>query len=105
MAALTRSKGRQPKQSLWTRARLCVEQLEDRNLLAAALQIPGHILVAYDNGGKADVQEVQLGQGQSVADAIQAYSSAPGVLYAEPDYELHTQVIPNDPSFGSLDGL
>ena len=40
-------------------------------------------------------------------EALSAYRKSPAVLYAEPDYEvrLMSQVIPNDPSFGSLYGL
>jgi serine protease len=37
--------------------------------------------------------------------AIEALKKEPDVLYAEPDYLLHLDVTPNDPSFGQLYGL
>src|SRR5204862_2300949 len=37
--------------------------------------------------------------------AITALKQQPDVLYAEPNYILHADLTPNDPSFGSLYGL
>src|SRR5262245_14667150 len=91
------------------RARLTVEQLEDRCLLdaglASALYDSGQILVGYQTGSKIEVRSVELSGNQSVQDAVSAYSSQAGVAFAEPDYQVRTAVIPNDPSFGSLYGL
>ncbi len=40
--------------------------------------------------------------GGSVDESVAAYSRAPGVVYAEPNYIAHaTLAVPNDPSFGS----
>ena len=41
----------------------------------------------------------------SVGQAIAAYRADPNVLYAEPDYRIQLQVLPNDPAFASLWGL
>lgn len=41
----------------------------------------------------------------SVAQALAAYRANPNVLYAEPDYRIHLEGIPNDPDFSSLWGL
>jgi len=40
-----------------------------------------------------------------VAGALADYRANPNVLYAEPDFVVHADVIPNDPSFGQLWGL
>ncbi|MGE4198591.1 MAG: S8 family peptidase, partial [Phycisphaerales bacterium] len=40
-----------------------------------------------------------------VKDAVAALNGLPGVLYAELDYFVHADVVPNDPSFGNLWGL
>src|SRR5207248_2696339 len=79
-----------------------------RCLLDAALPHavfdPGAILVAHQAGNKVEVEQVKLG-GLSVEQALASYRNSPGVLYAEPDYQVHTAVLPNDASFGSLYGL
>jgi subtilisin family serine protease len=57
------------------------------------------------------LEVIKLGRNVSVADAIDEYKHDPDVLYAEPNYIVHTvanakiTLTPNDPSFGSLWGL
>jgi hypothetical protein len=48
---------------------------------------------------------VKLPRGLSVQEAIAFYQRYPDVLYAEPNYILHTTNIPNDPRFNELWGL
>ena len=43
----------------------------------------------------------QLQQGQSLEQAIQSLAADPSVIYVEPNYIYSTQVIPDDPRFGS----
>ncbi len=57
------------------------------------------------------LEVVKLRRGVSVEEAIDLFEQIPDVLYAEPNYLLHTTAnpnitaTPNDPSFGSLWGL
>jgi len=57
------------------------------------------------------LEVVKLQHGVSVEEAINLFEQIPDVLYAEPNYILHTTAkanitaTPNDPSFGSLWGL
>ncbi|UCD72247.1 MAG: S8 family serine peptidase [Syntrophobacterales bacterium] len=52
------------------------------------------------------VRRIKIKPGETVAEAVNKYSSDPSVEYAEPNYILHTfQTFPNDPSFGLLWGL
>lgn len=48
---------------------------------------------------------VKLPSGVSVASAKTAFSSAAGVQYAEPDYRLKVQAMPNDTAFNTLWGM
>lgn len=48
---------------------------------------------------------VKLPPGMDVKEAIEHYQQRPDVLYAEPNYIVQAQVIPNDPRFGELWGL
>jgi subtilisin family serine protease len=48
---------------------------------------------------------VKLPQTLGVLSAVQLAKELDGVAYAEPNYLLRTQVLPNDPSFGTLWGL
>jgi hypothetical protein len=47
----------------------------------------------------------RLPPGLGVAQAIQALSANPNVVYAEPNYIVHTSIIPNDPRLPELWGL
>src|SRR5438093_9829423 len=57
------------------------------------------------------LEVVKLRGGVSVEEAIDLFEQIPDVLYAEPNYLLHTTAkanitaTPNDPSFGNLYGL
>jgi subtilisin family serine protease len=55
--------------------------------------------------GVAGLQLVKLPAGVTVPAAITKYEQNPNVLYAEPDYLRHVDVVPNDPYFSSLWGL
>lgn len=48
---------------------------------------------------------LKLPQGLTVRDAIKAFNKRPEVLYAEPNYIVKTQAIPNDSNFSSQWGL
>jgi len=49
---------------------------------------------------------VQLDEGSDIAEAVARFSAHPAVMYAEPDYIVHTlQTVPDDPRFGELWGL
>lgn len=45
------------------------------------------------------LQLVQLAQGTGIEEALRSYRQNPNVLYAEPDYIVHSFVTPNDPQF------
>src|SRR5437016_4659724 len=51
------------------------------------------------------LQAVRIPPGMHVKDAIEFYRRRPDVLYAEPNWIVDAQVVPNDPSFSSLWGL
>jgi subtilisin family serine protease len=51
------------------------------------------------------LQTVRIPAGSHVKDAIKFYRRHPAVLYAEPNWIVHTQAMPNDPRFGELWGL
>jgi subtilisin family serine protease len=51
------------------------------------------------------IEQVKLNKGLSVEQAIAAYRAEPDVEYAEPDYIVTTQTVPNDPLFSQLWGL
>jgi subtilisin family serine protease/uncharacterized protein (DUF2141 family) len=51
------------------------------------------------------LHRVGLDPGVSVPDALAAYRNNPNVAYAEPDYNISLQLLPNDPQFPSLWGL
>jgi subtilase family protein/List-Bact-rpt repeat protein/fibronectin type III domain protein/fervidolysin-like protein/HYDIN/CFA65/VesB family protein len=51
------------------------------------------------------LQAVRIPKGSHVKDAIKFYRQQPAVLYAEPNWIVHTQATPNDPRFGELWGL
>jgi serine protease len=47
------------------------------------------------------MREVHLNPGFGVEEALEAYENDPNVLYAEPDYRVQLNFIPNDPFFAS----
>ncbi len=49
----------------------------------------------------ADIALVQPAPGESIDDAIRALETDPSVLYAEPDYRVTIDAVPNDTSYGS----
>ena len=51
------------------------------------------------------MRRVQLSAGVTVEQALATYSGQPGVKYAEPDWIVGLNVIPNDPNFGQEYGL
>src|SRR2546426_954281 len=51
------------------------------------------------------LQAVRIPPGMHVKDAIEFYRRRPDVLYAEPNWIVDAQIIPDDPSFSSLWGL
>jgi subtilisin family serine protease len=53
---------------------------------------------------KLGIQLLKL-NGMSAAEAIAKYSNNPLIEYIEPNYTLHVDAIPNDPSFNQLWGL
>jgi thermitase len=55
--------------------------------------------------GVPGLQLVRLPKGVTVPTAVARYTQNPNVLYAEPDYLRHIDVVPNDLYFGSLWGL
>jgi serine protease len=110
-------------------ARLGLDRLEDRCVPTitavheARLDIdtgayePGQVLVRLRDGASAAGLRraaeplglgwyvVSLADGETVPGAMKALSRRPDVAAVEPDYVVHTDLIPNDPSFGSLWGL
>src|SRR5947208_6887525 len=48
------------------------------------------------------LQAVRIPPGSHVKDAIKFYRGHPAVLYAEPNWIVHTQATPDDPRFGEL---
>ncbi len=52
-----------------------------------------------------DLQVVHLEEGVLVADALAAYSADQTVLYAEPNYHIQLELVPDDTQFDSLWGL
>ena len=52
-----------------------------------------------------NLYSVQVPIGMTVEQAVAAYSSRPGVLYAEPDFQVSIAGVPNDPRFDDLYAL
>ena len=127
------SRSRQSVKNSWRRRnRLGCEALERRELLASnVLQIVPEIsdydslLVQFRDTTAASASigqsfagtqiesqlttdgwySVSVPTGTSMQQAIAFWQSQPNVVTVTPDFELTTQSIPNDPSFGSLWGL
>ena len=113
------------------RTRLRIEHLEDRSVPAGLTVSPdtyelGRVLVSFNDSASDSahlqalamsplaesaenlglgVYQVNLVPGVSIGAALTAYAGTVGVAFAEPDYKIVGQAIPNDPSFGSLWGL
>ena len=51
----------------------------------------------------ADV--VKIPAGRTLKETAEAYAQQPGVEYVEPNYVLHLDAVPNDPSYSSLWGM
>lgn len=106
------------------KARLGVEALEDRQLLSASGAsgyASSEILVRFKKDAPALVgsqilsgttigpsiglvpglRAVSLAPGVSVSQALAAYGANANVLYAQPDYLVHSAALPNDSYFGS----
>ena len=52
-----------------------------------------------------DLEQVRVKPGKPLAEAIRELEADADVEYAEPNYIVHTQVIPSDVSYGSLWGM
>jgi len=90
-----------------------------------AAYVPGEILVGMKEGDQDTIQalnaqvgaeilykyriinayQLRLPQGLNVPAAIAFYNNQPEVEYAEPNYIVHADAIPNDPDFSKLWGL
>ncbi|PAY16161.1 hypothetical protein CKO51_28085 [Rhodopirellula sp. SM50] len=51
------------------------------------------------------LKQVELPEGLDVDQTLDFYRHHPGVIYAEPNYEIRLSVVPDDPGFDSLWGL
>ena len=51
------------------------------------------------------LRKVDVDPNADLADVIRAFKQDPNVAFAEPDYRVSLQVLPNDADFGSLYGL
>ncbi|NBX28879.1 hypothetical protein EBR04_00240 [bacterium] len=114
---------------------ICFESLEDRRLLALAYA-DGELLVQFDRsvtaadrnglrglvGGRAaevietvamraddisGIERLSLGAGVSVEAAVAALRNRPGVIFAEPNWQVSKAVVSDDPSYmsGGLWGM
>ena len=91
-----------------------------------AAYVPGEILIGVKEGIASDAiqainaqvgakiiykyriinaYQLRLPPGLDVPAAIDLYNRQPAVMYAEPNYIVYADAIPNDPMFGSLWGL
>ena len=55
--------------------------------------------LARNNHNLYNVFNFHIPEGANILSLIEEYSSDPHVSYAEPNYIIHSCVIPNDPSF------
>jgi subtilisin family serine protease len=128
-------RGAQGRDARTAAARLGVEGLEDRRVLAAAF-VDGEILVQFDPSASAAaraaardavqgraaeaiqtaamraeglgvLERITIGRGVGVEQAIAAVGRRPGVVFAEPNWRLTTAAVSDDPSYtnGSLWGM
>jgi len=73
-------------------------QAEERHKASARADVAGQLKKAF----KSKAEHWQLGPGKSVEQAIQRLRANPNVEYAEPNYILTADVVPNDPRFGEM---
>ena len=66
-------------------------------------RLGGRVRASYPRLGGLAV--VDLDPGMSVQEAVDAYSADPGILLAQPNYEYHPAVFPNDRYFDDQWGL
>ncbi|NCC52772.1 MAG: hypothetical protein EOM20_16375, partial [Spartobacteria bacterium] len=85
---------------------------KDMRALTLADALPGMLTVAesatmieQEYGLVSGLCRVELPEHVSAEQALSALNGAPGVLYAEPDYEVHINRVPDDASFSELWGL
>jgi len=74
---------------------------DDATLLDVAGALDASATDAIKTTSLPDVALVQPAPGDSIDDAIAALESDPSVLYAEPDYRVTIDAVPNDTSYGS----
>lgn len=67
---------------------------------AAHLAVAGEIVQSFDS--VEGLQLVKVPAASRLSDALATYRANPDVLYAEPDYIVHSFQTPNDPLFSSL---
>ncbi|MCU0961970.1 MAG: S8 family serine peptidase [Pirellulaceae bacterium] len=76
---------------------------------AAADALLGQLLIGAAADRAFDIlpglHQVRLPRGVSVEAALETFRDNPHVLYAEPDYRLHIDSLPNDPLFAQLWGM
>lgn len=103
--------------------RLQLELLEDRTLPSASALDPTHLLVKFAPGAASGaalghgmqlgaafalvpgLHEVRLTGEVGMERALAALRANSNVLYAEPDYELTANDLPNDTGFSNLWGM
>src|SRR5207253_6908425 len=78
--------------ALVAHARATIHGLADAHTGARYRSIPGLELVMIDTGRSIDA-------------ALEVYRKRPEVLYAEPNFQVHIDTVPDDPLFGELWGL
>lgn len=61
-----------------------------------------HRMKEYPN---FEMERVKVRPGTTLAEAISEFESDPDVLYAEPNYRVHTMAVPTDPSYSQLWGM
>jgi subtilisin family serine protease len=71
--------------------------VDSRSIQQVHKQVNGEVAHAYQI--VPNLHLVRVPEGTDVLQAITTYRSNPSVLYAEPNYQVHTQVTPNDPFF------
>lgn len=75
------------------------------SLVSAHTSIGASVQRDFSAEGKTGLQLVLLPPDMQIADAVDYYSSVPGVRYAEPDYFRGNWIIPDDPDLWRQWGL